>query len=184
VFPYCFLHGRSATIGQMDVAEIFAVPQRKRVRHYDLPGDAHFLTFSCFRRLPLLSKDRTRMWLVDAIGKAQTRHKFELWAWVIMPEHVHLLINPRATGYSISAILSSIKRPVAQAAIAYLACRRSPFLTKLTISTRARTYRRFWQAGPGQDHNIHDPVTAHKIVEYIHNNPVKRGLVARSDDWR
>lgn len=168
----------------MDVAQILAAQRRKTVRHYDLAGDAHFLTFSCYQRLPLLGKDRTRAWLVAAIDKARARHNFDLWAWVIMPEHVHLLINPREADYSISAILSSIKRPVAEAAIAYLTAKRSPFLEKLTVQTRTRAYRRFWQAGPGQDRNIDDPTTAHRVVEYIHNNPIKRGLVGRPEDWR
>ena len=37
-----------------------STPHRKRVRSYNVPGHAHELTFSCFRRLPLLSCDRTR----------------------------------------------------------------------------------------------------------------------------
>src|SRR5690349_9019179 len=97
---------------------------RKRVRHFDLPGDAHFLTFSCFHRLPLLSKDRTRIWLVEAITGARSKHGFELWAWVIMPEHVHLLLYPKQGGAEIARVLADIKRPVAQRAIAYLAVRR------------------------------------------------------------
>jgi putative transposase len=156
---------------------------RKKVRHYDLPGDAHFLTFSCFRRLPLLSKDRTRNWLVESIAQARIRHELDLWAWVIMPEHVHLLIYPRNSTCSTSKILTSIKRPVAEKAIAYLVGRRSRFLEQLTVRTKTRVYRRFWQAGPGRDHNIYDAATAHRVVEYVHNNPVRRGLVLRADEW-
>jgi putative transposase len=163
-------------------AFLTAVP-RKRVRHFDLPGDAHFLTFSCFQRLPLLSRDRTRKWLVGAIAEARAKHGFELWAWVIMPEHVHLLIHPKSTETKVSGILADIKRPVGQSAIAYLVARRSPFLKRLTVQNANRTYRRFWQAGPGQDHNIYDPETAHRVVEYIHNNPIRRGLVQAALDW-
>ena len=68
---------------------------RKKIKHYDVPGHAHYLTFSCYRGLPLLSKDRTRVWFVEELAKARTKHHFDLWAWVIMPEHVHLLICPR-----------------------------------------------------------------------------------------
>jgi putative transposase len=156
---------------------------RKRVRHFDLPGDAHFLTFSCYRRLPLLSKDRTRKWFVEALAAARNKHGFHLWAWVIMPEHIHLLIYPDARRAKIANILADIKRPVAQRAIAYLVGRNSPFLNNLVVRNKSRTYRRFWQAGPGQDHNIYDPRTAHRVVEYIHFNPLRRGLVARADDW-
>jgi len=121
--------------------------------------------------------------LVESIAKARVRLQFDLWAWVIMPEHVHLLVHPRTPNSKTATLLSAIKRPVAEKAIAYLVGRKSPFLERLTVRTKTRTYRRFWQAGPGQDHNIDEPETAHRVVEYIHNNPFCRGLVARSDDW-
>ena len=54
---------------------------------------------------------------------------------------------------------------------------------RLTVQNRERTYHRFWQAGPGQDRNIYDVAAAYQIIEYIHNNPVRRGLVARAEDW-
>jgi putative transposase len=167
----------------MSLSSFTAELPRKRIRHFDLPGDAHFLTFSCFHRLPLLSKDRTRKWLIEAIADAREKHEVDLWAWVIMPEHVHLLLYPRRSDYKISAILADIKRPVAQRAIAYLVSRKSAFLLHLTVRNRSRTYRRFWQAGPGHDQNIYDPKTAHRVVEYIHQNPNRRGLVAHADNW-
>ena len=71
---------------------------RPKVTHYDIPGHAHFLTFSCYRRLPLLGKDRSRWWFVQALEKARRRHHFDPWAWVLMPEHVHLLISEPERG--------------------------------------------------------------------------------------
>jgi putative transposase len=68
---------------------------RKRCRRYDDPGHAHALTFSCYRRLPLLSKDQTRRWLIEAIDVARRLVHFDLWAYVIMPEHAHLLLAPQ-----------------------------------------------------------------------------------------
>jgi len=68
--------------------------QRKRLRRADNPGDARFLTFSCFRRQPLLSRERSCRWLLDAMDRARETHGFDLWAFVIMPEHVHLLVYP------------------------------------------------------------------------------------------
>ena len=171
------------TIAEMEVSRILSATRRKGVRHFDLPGDAHFLTFSCFHRLPLLNKDRTRRWLLESIAEARVRHNFHLWAWVIMPEHVHLFIHPCKSNYEMAAILSSIKRPVGEKAIAYLSTRKSQFLERLTVRTRTRTYRRFWQAGPGQDHNIYDSATAHRVVDYIHNNPQLCGLVSRAENW-
>jgi hypothetical protein len=70
------------------------VPHRKRVRHYDLPGHAHELTFSCYRRLPLLVDDSTREELARTIDRAVSRHGWHLSAFVFMPEHVHLVVLP------------------------------------------------------------------------------------------
>ena len=93
---------------------------RKKVHRYDEPGHARFLTFSCYHRLPLLSKDRSRRWFADALAAARLKHGFELWAWVIMPEHVHLILWPRPPVPAISAILQAIKQPVGQRALAFL----------------------------------------------------------------
>jgi putative transposase len=157
--------------------------RRKKVRHFDEPGHAHFLAFSCYRRLPLLSKDRSRTWLIEAISAARRKHGFDLWAWVAMHEHVHLLIWPKHPDYRMETILADIKRPVGQAAIAWLEANHPEFLEKLTVRNRNRTYRRFWQAGPGQDRSILDPNAAYDIVQYIHNNPVQRGLVGLPEQW-
>jgi putative transposase len=158
-------------------------PHRKRVRRCNDPGDAHFLTFSCYRRLPLLSKDRTCDWLVDAIEDARRKHEFDLWAWVVMPEHVHLLVYPRQPVYRIEAIEWSIKQPVGVRAIRWLRQNSPEYLEELTVRNRSRTYRRFWQAGPGCDENVTEPDDLAEIISYIHNNPVKRGLVQRPEDW-
>jgi putative transposase len=96
---------------------------------------------------------------------------------------VHLLLYPKVGTKKISHALADIKRPVARRAIAYLVGRKSPYLRHLTVCNKSRTYHRFWQAGPGQDHNIYDSHTAHRVVEYIHFNPVRRGLVTRAEDW-
>lgn len=156
---------------------------RKKVKHYDLPGDAHYLTFSCYRGIRLLSKDRSRLWFIDALEKARMKHGFDLWAWVIMHEHVHLLISPRPANYKTSKILASIKKPVGYNAIQYLKENSPAFLERLTVRNQNRTYHRFWQAGPGHDRNLYDLKTVYNAIEYIHNNPVRRGLVAHPTDW-
>src|SRR5437879_5240626 len=93
---------------------------RKRVKSFNEPGHAHELTFSCFQRLPLLSRDRSRSWFVDAMAKASGRHEFLLWAYVIMPEHVHVIVWPTQAKYKIQLIRASLKLPVAQKALRFL----------------------------------------------------------------
>ena len=63
----------------------------KRCRRYDDPGHAHALTFSCYRRLPLLSKDRTRRWLIEAIDEARSLARFDLWGVYAGFEVIHVL---------------------------------------------------------------------------------------------
>jgi putative transposase len=157
---------------------------RKTVKHCDIPGHAHFLTFSCYDRLPLLGKDRTCGWVIEAIEEARRKEAFDLWAWVIMPEHIHLLLWPRNVVYRTERILTALKRPVGIKAIAYLRTHAPRFLERLTVVNRNRTYHHFWQVGPGQDHNLWEPKSIHYGVAYMHANPVRRGLVDRADDWR
>ena len=166
-------------------------PARKKVKHYD-NGEPHFLTFSCYRRMPLLSKDRSRQWFIETLDEARSVHGFHLWAWVVMPEHVHVLLwppyhllsaDPQSTRGRVSGILSSIKRPVGERAVEYLSQHSPDFLQRLTVTNANRTYHRFWQAGSGHDENVSEPTALHALVEYIHLNPVRRGLVTRAEEW-
>ena len=63
-------------------------PHRKRLCRADVPGDARFLTFSCFRRQPFLSRPRSCEWVLDALERSRETHGLHLWGFVVMPEHV------------------------------------------------------------------------------------------------
>ena len=157
---------------------------RKTCRRYNEPGHAHELTFSCNHRLPLLSKDRTRQWFCDALEQAKKLHNFALWAFVIMPEHAHVLLMPRSITYNISAILKSIKQPVARRATEFLAANAPEFLAQLrVVRPSGKVEHRFWQQGGGYDRNVVRAATAWSVVRYLHENPVRRKLVDRSTDW-
>jgi len=53
----------------------------------------------------------------------------------------------------------------------------------MATGEKARPYR-FWQAGGGYDRNFETPEAIHNAINYIHNNPVKKGLVANPEDWK
>jgi putative transposase len=128
----------------------------KQCRRYNKPGDAHAMTFSCFHGLKLLNYDRTRRWFLDAIELARHKHTFDLWAYVVMPEHAHLLVWPRGQVYSISDVLSTIKQSVSKRAIAYLRKNAPQTLVKLRDEAPGgRVIYRFWQRGGGHDRNIY-----------------------------
>ncbi len=156
----------------------------RRRRAINEPGHAHELTFSCYRRYQFLSAERTCEWLAAAIERAKTKHDFALWAFAFMPEHVHLIIQPRRPIDSISAILQVIKQPVGQRAVAFLEANASQWLPRITRRRGGSVERLFWQSGGGYDRNIEEPKTLWAMIDYVHLNPVRRGLVARAADWR
>ncbi len=157
---------------------------RKRRYSINDPGHAHELTFSCYKGLPLLGRDRTRQWFIEALDRARTKHSLEMWAFVIMPEHVHLLLLPQPAEYRMAAILQAIKQPVACRAIDYLRTHHAAWLEKLRVNRRsARAIYHFWQPGGGCDRNLTNAAIAWQSVEYMHNNPVRRGLAKHPTDW-
>lgn len=85
-----------------------------------------------FRYGPCPNRDRTRQWFVDAVAAAREKHRFDVWAYVIMPEHVHLLIWPTEPVYDISAILLSIKQPVTRRSQAFVMKHAPEFLPQMT----------------------------------------------------
>ncbi|HOI56125.1 MAG TPA: transposase [Phycisphaerae bacterium] len=156
----------------------------KACRRYDEPGHAHYLTFSCFRRQPFFRGRRSPGWFLDAVAQARQELRFDLWAWVIMPEHVHLLLRP-APESQISGILWRIKRRVTHEATRYLAAADPEFLERRLLDGQpnGRFTHRFWQRGGGYDRNLWRVGELREKVDYIHANPVRRGLVAHPRDW-
>ena len=163
-------------------------PPRKRVKHFHEPGDFHELTFSCYRRLPLLTNDAWRRYLACSIDDALTAEAFHLLAFVFMPEHVHLLVWPTRSNTSVKSIsrfLAAAKVRSSQQIKRELQLSGSRLLQRLTIRERpGRTVFRFWQEGPGYDRNLQTESSVMAAIEYIHMNPVRRGLVDRITLWK
>ncbi|MCG8586999.1 MAG: transposase [Pirellulales bacterium] len=157
---------------------------RKRCRRFDVPGDAHFLTFSCFKRLPLLNRDRSRRWMVDAIDLGRRKAPFDLWAFVIMPEHVHLVLLPK-DGARISSMLTTMKQSVSKRAILWLKENAPHYLERITDhQPNGKQHHRFWQRGGGYDRNLRSVRDIHEKIRYVHENPVRRQMVERTTDYQ
>lgn len=90
---------------------------RKRRKLFNAPGQAHEFTFSCYRRRPFFARDANKEALLAALENARQTHNLLVWAYVIMPEHVHLVVRPLADEYDVANILQSIKQPVGRIAI-------------------------------------------------------------------
>ena len=85
----------------------------------------------------------------------------------------------------IDRLLFAIKRPFSYRIKQILAAEENPLLRELTIRQRPGvTTFRFWQEGPGYDRNLTSRATVLKAMDYIHLNPVRRGLCERAVDWR
>ena len=123
--------------------------------------DLHFITFSCYHRQPLLASANTKHLFELSLEKSRRRYKFCITGYVIMPEHVHLLISEPESGTLASAV-QSIKQCLTR---------------NLTSSGH------FWQSRY-YDFNVCTQRKRIEKLQYIHRNPVKRGLAERPEDWK
>jgi putative transposase len=130
------------------------------LHRYQQTGQLHFITFSCYRRLAYLGDAASRELFESALERIRKRYSWAVLGYVVMPEHVHLLVNEpgRARlGQAIQAL-------------------------KLSVSVRQRG-RPFWQARY-YDFNVWTAEKEAEKLEYMHRNPVARGLVQRPEDWK
>jgi putative transposase len=99
-----------------------------------------------------------------------------------MPEHAHLLLWPMRPTYDISSILSTIKLP--RRAQNFVGEHAPSFLSRMAdVQPNGNVHYRFWQRGGGYDRNSFESKTIWKQIEYIHANPVRRGLCKCPEDW-
>ncbi len=155
--------------------------KKRRIKHFDIAGHAHELTFSCYKQMQLLADDQRRGLLSHSIDRAMESKDYTLLAFVYMPEHVHLLVYPGADAAKIEALLYAIKRPFSFRVKKLLEESNSPLLNELTDG---KGKFRFWQVGPGYDRNITTMDVLQKVIDYIHRNPVRRGLCDSPDEWK
>ncbi len=160
------------------------VPKGQHRRSINASGHAHESTFSCFHRFPFLSRDRVCEWLAASIRTACVDLEFSLWAFVFMPDHVHLIVHPTRPTYDVSEFLSQVKQPTSRKALAFLRREFPEWVEKLKVQRGQRTECHFWQPGGGFDRNITEPSTLEKMIDYVHLNPVRKGLVAQPDRWK
>ncbi len=146
---------------------------------FDIPNQARFVTFSCYRRQLLFGEDSTRDLFVEHIEAQRQRLEFDVFAYVVMPEHVHAVVLPRDG--KIGPVLRGIKQGFGQRMIRSFRDRDDPVLEYLEDSDGLV---RFWQRGGGHDRIVRDDEAMRNHIEYIHFNPVKRGLVERGVDWK
>jgi putative transposase len=152
----------------------------KGLKRYYGRGHLHFLTFSCYRRLLLLGTARARNVFVRAMAAIRERYHFLLAGYVVMPEHVHLLISegPKCTP---SLVLKVLKQRVSRDLRKRK--RREPLgQMRLGFKEGVTELPRFWQPR-FYDFNVYSAKKIREKLEYMHANPVKRGLVEKPGEW-
>ena len=122
----------------------------------------HFLTFSCYRRRPNFGNTHACTTFESALERVRRQYGLCVYGYVVMPEHVHLLVNEPERD-TLAKVMQSLKQSVAR-----------------TLALRAADP--FWQARY-YDFNLWGERKFVEKLRYIHRNPVQRGLVERPEDW-
>jgi putative transposase len=132
------------------------------LKRFQQTRDLRFLTFSCYHRAPLLNTPQKRDIFLEALEQSRRWYGFYVVGYVVMPEHVHLLI-------------SEPERKTLRIAIQMLKQRVSQKL-------RGKSPTPFWQLRY-YDFNVWSERKRVEKLRYLHRNPVTRGLVAAPEDW-
>jgi len=133
------------------------------LKRYQQAQHLHFITFSCYRRAPLLATAAARRIFEQTLERVRQWYGLYVTGYVVMPEHVHLLISEPERG-NLSVAIQMLKQIVAH---------------KLKKPAAAGT---FWQARY-YNFNVWSERKRIEKLRYMHRNPVKRGLVGSPEDW-
>jgi len=131
-------------------------------------GHSHFITFTCYRRLEHLANSHACSVVLRALENTRKRYGLRVFAFVLMPEHVHLLLSEPEHG-TLARALQSLKSASARMARG---------ARTETVETRTP----FWQARY-YDRYMRDFDEFSEKLRYIHRNPVKRGLCSSPELW-
>jgi putative transposase len=137
------------------------------LKRYQEAHDGHFITFSCVDRAPLLGTPASRDLFLEILERVRRRCAVKVYGYVVMPEHVHLLVS-EPDRMSLASAIQLLKQNVSR--------------LSHPSKTSQGTAPAFWLPRYF-DLNVW---TEKKLIEklrYIHRNPVKRGLVERPEDW-
>ena len=133
-----------------------------KLRRFRKEGDLCFVTAVTFERHPVLIENIDL--LLHSFEEIRRRTPFHLPAWVILPQHFHIILNP--SGADISKLLQRIKMSFA-----------ASYRKRLGMHSGRVWQHRFW------DHIIRDDEDLNRHIDYIHYNPVKHGLVKSAFLW-
>ena len=153
-----------------------------RLKHFDHDRRARFITFCTQNRIPVLTNDRYRKVVLDSINYICAKNLLKLIAYVIMPEHVHLVIVP-PENVRLGPLIGKMKQISSFKIHKIVIATNSHLKDNLMIKRDQRGNFTLWQRRCF-DHNCRDEQALWKVVNYCRNNPVIRGLVSKSIEWK
>src|SRR6185437_9039667 len=153
--------------------------KRHPLRRYYGRGDLHFITASCYRRKSFLGTARARDLFLSIFEEVRRRFRFLVIGFVVMPEHVHLLVSEPERGNP-SKVMQVLKQRVTRR---LLRRPRRRNRNQMELWKRSQPERHLWQPR-FYDFNVFTEKKMVEKVRYMHRNPVKRGLVSAPELWR
>lgn len=144
-------------------------------------GHLHFITCSCYRRLPLFASVRAKNLFVKILGEVRHRYGFSLFGYVVMPEHMHLLISEPSKGTP-STVMQVLKQRVSRGMRRNTRKRTSAAQLNFLFGRRDHFLPQFRQPR-FYDFNVWSQKKCVEKLHYMHMNPVKRKLVAHPKHW-
>ena len=159
-----------------------------RLKHFYDQNHFHYLTDSTYRRVRIFDSDRFKRKFIQTLNDLRAELGFKVFGYVLMPEHCHLLIWPGAAANP-SQIMQKLSERTANFIIrnlrqnlAFPWCQRMLKRFESPPTVHHHAHYRVWNRR-GYDMNIWSEKKRKQKIDYMHNNPVKRGLVAHPGDW-
>ena len=152
----------------------------KGLHRYYRTGHLHFITFSCYHRRPFLSRVRRRDLFLQILEQVRLRYSFVVVGYVIMPEHVHLLISEPDRGTQ-STVMQVLKQRFARRVLGEWRRQRKP--QQCELWQEALEAGHVWQARY-YDFIVRTEIKKREKLQYMHRNPIRRGLVLEPGQWR
>jgi len=141
---------------------------------YQQARTLHYVTFTCYHRAPYLGTASARDLFEATLERVRRWYGFRIHAYVVMPEHVHLLVSEPERS-TLAVVIQMLKQIVSR--------KIHQDGARLPLSQERGIGSPFWQRRY-YDFNLWSKKKLEEKVHYIHQNPVRRGLVARPEDWK
>ena len=156
-----------------------------RTRYRVIQGDhsPYFMTATVVNWIPVFSNPDIAQIILDTLGFLQEKNRLVIYAYVLMENHIHLIVSSN----DLSKQIASFRSYSARMCIDYYTKQNNEYILK-QLALQKPTYRKdrryqFWQEGI-QPKQIQGEEMMMQKIEYIHQNPVRRGFVDTPEHWR